>query len=85
MAAAITRKKIMPNYVSVKVCDELYDLIAQEADRLNKPMIDIVVAAIAEKFGRPDLASVPRRPMGRPRTNRVAEEPNGHKLAGAGS
>ncbi len=76
MASASARKSIMPNYVSVKVCDELYDLIAQEADRLGKPMIDIVVAAVAEKFGRPDLSDVPRRPMGRPRTNR---------LAGAGS
>jgi hypothetical protein len=58
----------MPNYVSVKVCDELYKLIAKEADKKSLPMIDVAVRAIAEHFKRPDLGYVPRKPQGRRRT-----------------
>lgn len=61
----------MPNYVSLKVCDELYELIAKEADARGLAMIDVVVAAIADHFKRPDLGWVPRKPQGRKRTKRA--------------
>jgi hypothetical protein len=69
--APITRKQ-MPNYVSLKVCDELYELIAKESDKKQVPMIDVVVQALAEHFDRPDLAYVPRKPQGRKRVKHPA-------------
>lgn len=61
------RKDQVPNYISVKVCDELFGLVAREADEEGVPMIDVVVRAIAQHFERPDLAFVPRKPQGRKR------------------
>lgn len=49
------------NYISVRVSDELYKLVAKEADKKQVAMIDVVVAAVAEHFKRPDLAGVPRK------------------------
>ena len=63
----------MPNYVSLKVCDELYDLIAKEADKKGLKMIDVVVLAVAEYFKRPDLGYVPRKPQGRKRVKQLSE------------
>jgi hypothetical protein len=60
-----TRKVPMPNYISVKVCDELYALIAKEAERTDENLIDVVVRAVAAHFKRPDLGEVPRRAPGR--------------------
>jgi hypothetical protein len=57
----------MPNYVSLKVCDELYELIAKEADKNGIPMIDVVVLALAKHFKRPELGYVPRKRQGRKR------------------
>ena len=69
---AATRKTTVPNYISFKACDELYHLIAKEADRNGKAMIDVVVQAVAEKLGRPDLGYVPRKSqVGRPRSKKV--------------
>ena len=62
----------MPNYISLKVCEELYELIAEEADDNGTAMIDVVVKAIAEHFGRPDLGYVPRKPQGRKRVKHPA-------------
>lgn len=63
----------VPNYISLKVCEELYILIAEEADRNDEAMIDVVVRTLAEKFGRPDLGKVPRKTRtGRPRVKHPA-------------
>lgn len=66
--AARKKKQQMPNYISVKVSDELYELIAKAADEEGCAMIDIVVKAVAENFGRPELGYVPRKPQGRKRS-----------------
>ena len=68
MANPNPTSKQMPIYVSLKVCDELYKLIAKESDKEGIPMIDVVVRAIAEHFERPDLGYVPRKPQGRKRS-----------------
>jgi hypothetical protein len=62
----------MPKYISLKVCDELYGLVAKEADRDGINLIDIVVRALAEHFNRADLNWVPRKPQGRKRTKQPA-------------
>lgn len=62
----------MPNYVSLKVCDELYTLIAQEADKRGLPMIDVVVRVLAEHFKKPELGFVPRKQLGRKRIKQTA-------------
>lgn len=66
------RKQTVPNYISVKICDELYWLVAGEADRNESPLIDVVVKALAEHFGRPELGFVPRKPQGRKRVKQPA-------------
>ncbi len=63
-----TKESHVPNYVSLKVSDEMYGLIANEADKRHTAMIDIVVLALSEFFKRPDLNYVPRKPQGRKRT-----------------
>ncbi len=67
----VSRAKQMPNYISLKVCDELYALIAKEADANGLPMIDVVVQALAEHFKQPALGYVPRKPQGRKRTKQT--------------
>lgn len=66
------KKKMQINYVNVKVCDELYELIAREADNTGLNLIDVVVQAVAEHFKRPDLGVVPRKTLGRPRQKALA-------------
>lgn len=68
----VTRKQMVPNYVNVKVCDELFNLIAKEADDTGKHLIDVVVQAVADHFGRPELGYVPRKAVGRPRQKKLA-------------
>lgn len=66
------RNEEMPNYISIKVCDKLFKLIAKDADKSGKGMIDICVAALAAHYGKPDLGYVPRKTPGRRRSNQVA-------------
>lgn len=61
------RPKVSANYISVKVCDELYDLVDKEAAANSENLIDVVVRALAEHFRRPDLGKVPRNRRGRKR------------------
>lgn len=67
------KQSVQKNYVNVKVCDELYAIIAREADATGKKLIDVVVKAIAESFNRPELGYVPRANAGRPRQKALAE------------
>ena len=46
---------------------ELKSLIGEEADRTGVSMNEFVASVIADKFGRPDLAKIPRKKPGRPR------------------
>ncbi len=57
----------VPKFISLKVCDELYDLVAKESDATGFPLIDVVVRRLAKSFKRPDLSFVPRKKIGRPR------------------
>lgn len=68
---------VSKNYVSVKVCDELYALLAAEAKRRHVNLIDVAVSAIAAQLGHPEFGYVPREPLGRPRTKHL--NGNGHK------
>lgn len=67
-----TKDKQMPNFMSIKVCDELYNLIADEADRQQKPMTDVIAEALAKHFGHPEFGYVPRKPQGRRRVKHPA-------------
>lgn len=66
------RKQQVPNYISIKVCEELYGLIARDADKNGVGLIDVVVRVVAEHFKRPDLGFVPRKPQGRKRIKQLA-------------
>lgn len=60
------------NYLQLKLTNELYDLIATEADRQKKPMNEVAAALLAKALGAaPRVATVPRKQMGRPRKARV--------------
>ncbi len=54
---------ILPLYMP----HELKDLLAEEADKDDLAMSEVVVRVLAERYGRPDLAIVPRKRPGRPR------------------
>ncbi len=67
-----SRGKNVPNFMSIKVCDDLYNLIADEADENEEAMIDVIVRVLADHFERPELGRVPRRPQGRKRVKHPA-------------
>ena len=70
MRKVIGRQKV-PNYISLKVGDEMKRLIAKAADERDVPMNEAIVQILAEHFGREDLAFVPRKSFGRPRRELV--------------
>lgn len=53
-----------PNFISVKVGDDLYQLILEKARSDGVHLIDVVVHAVAAQLGRPDLGYVPRGQRG---------------------
>lgn len=60
----------MADKLLVRLDPELKKLIDRKADELgvHGGMGELTVRILAEHFGRPDLARVPRKKMGRPRT-----------------
>lgn len=65
-------KKMQMHYISVKVGEELFRRIAKEAADNGTAMIDVVVQALANHYGKPSLGVVPRMPHGRrPRFRKV--------------
>lgn len=75
---SLAKKEVVPNYISLKVNDGLFALIAREADKRGTAMIDVVVSVVAEYFERPELGVVPRKRQGRKRTKYPeAEATNG--------
>lgn len=57
--------------VDLKLNDELYDLVAAEADRRGMSLAEVVVERLSHSFGRKDLNTIPRKKLGRPRKDRV--------------
>lgn len=53
--------------IHITVQAELKELVGKAADELGIPMSEYIVRVLAEHFGRPDLAVVPRKRPGRPR------------------
>lgn len=66
------KTQMRKNYVSLIVCDELYALIAKEADKKGIAMSDVAVKSVAEHFNRLDLGYVPRVRPGRKRFKKPA-------------
>lgn len=50
-----------PKYISLKLSEALYDLVAEHAGAIGLPMNEAIVRIVAEKFGRPELGYVPRK------------------------
>lgn len=50
----------------------LKDLAGKEADKRGIPLSELVVRALADYLGRPELATVPRKAPGRRRKQLVA-------------
>lgn len=59
------RRVKVANFISIKVNDELYNLVLAEAEKKGVKMIDVVVAALANHFKKPQLGIVPRLPPGK--------------------
>jgi len=59
------------------VDSRLRDLIEGLADKDNIAISDCVAALLAKAVGRPDLAEVPRKRMGRPRGKILQSSDNG--------
>lgn len=58
--------------MSIKICEELYEIITKEADKKGLAMTDVIAIALAQHFKRPDLGYVPRNRQGRKRTKQPA-------------
>ena len=69
------RREVVPNYVSLKLCDELYSLLVKEAAERAIPMNELVAQYVAEHFNRPELGYVPRKAQGRKPWKDQAKQP----------
>lgn len=58
--------------MTVPVDPELKELIGRAADDAGMPMNEWIAKVTAKALGRPDLARVPRKPIGRPRKLQMA-------------
>lgn len=68
MASPSRKKPVKPAAIlTVPLDPELKELIGKAADKEGVPMNEWVARLAAEKLERPDLATIPRRPFGRPR------------------
>lgn len=50
--------------IDARVCDELYDLVLDEAKRLNISLGEVLSRAAAEKFGKPELGVLEKEKPG---------------------
>lgn len=56
-------------------CDpELKRLAGEAADAAKLPLSEFVAKVVAEALGRPDLARIPRKSLGRPRNEIAAAQ-----------
>lgn len=53
--------------LTLPISPELKNAIGDKADAANLPMNEWVARVLAEMLGRPELAAIPRKSMGRPR------------------
>jgi hypothetical protein len=58
---------VMRRHIDLMVSPDLYDIVAQEADRRNISMGQVVVEALARQLEKPELGFIPRKRPGRPR------------------
>jgi len=64
----VGRRPLRPaEYLAVRVDRELKNLIGDAADEEGMTVNEWVARLAAKHFGRPDLATIPRKPLGRPR------------------
>lgn len=59
-------------FMRLKVSEALLQRIAEEADRRQVPMNQVIVEHLAARYGDSQLAVVPRKKMGRPRKHAIA-------------
>lgn len=57
--------------ISVYCDPELKRLAGERADEAQLPLSEYIVRVLAKELKRPDLAKIPRKPMGRPRKDAV--------------
>jgi hypothetical protein len=53
--------------LSLPISHELKDAVGEAAEQAGLAMNEWVAKLLAEHFGRPELAAIPRKPFGRPR------------------
>lgn len=58
--------------ITLPIHPELKELIGRAADGDGVPMNEWVSKLVAQALGRPDLAAIPRKPLGRPRKAAIA-------------
>ncbi len=67
--------------LSLPISPELKDLIGQAADEAGLAMNEWMAKLAAEHLGHPELAEIPRKPLGRPRI--LHADGHGKKAVGA--
>jgi len=60
--------------LKVKASVEFRDAVGELADRAGISMNEWIVRTIAQNIGRPELATIPRKRMGRPRKLALASK-----------
>lgn len=56
-----------PAVFSLKISEDLRELIGAAAGEAGQTMNEYIAKVMADHFGKPALAKIPRKPMGRPR------------------
>jgi hypothetical protein len=69
-------KRTMPPAVGIgfRVHPDLKRLLWQKADEEGMPLNELVAKLLAHSLGRPELAKIPRKQLGRPRKEIPATE-----------
>jgi hypothetical protein len=83
MITARMEGKTMSVPLTIRVSPELKEAVGQASDAANRPMNEVVAEILAAHFGKPELADIPRLPLGRPRTRKNGSNGHGKRPIGA--
>lgn len=61
------RRNTVPAIFTFRLSPELKEALGLRADEEGLPLNEWMAAVLAEHIGRPELAKIPRKSMGRPR------------------
>lgn len=71
------REAPVSEQIHIRIHPDLRRLVEQDADSQFVNMNEVIAGILAEHYQRPELARIPRKPLGRPR--KELPKPNGKR------